>query len=540
MFASLDRERDSDVTPCAEGKRGTLPQLVLRVVHGLLIAALAVFCVLHLDCWIVSYIEWPWSPDHDVFATLARSWDAGVLPYRDLYANNPPPTIYLYWVLGKVFGWGKTVPFLAFDASLVVVLAVVAVIWSERLFASALYGLVGYALFLRQYLPLDYATIGERDWHASLLAVVAIMLLQAFPGRRGRITSAAALALAAATRPQAALFLPAVSLAIAMNPHRIEPPETAKKWSAIARNELEYALAFACIFILMFAPLVFAGVFGDFVRCFRRAAYGGIRAPLTLAIFWDRVSLLLSQAQVSAPLTAILILACCAPPRERRLAWVWLAATVAVVVYKPISPRQHDYLDIPRFLFLSVDLSAIAGIVIRLPSVSPWLRLGVAAAIVGLSSQGAHSTHELPWTYATWAQVRRGEAPVIYPDGYVGAYSRYEYDEVLRYIKTKVSPDVLIANALAYPLAITGPTARLSAFPAESLAWLRGVRPDDEEEFVKKLEETPHSVVVWCPTEFDGELAEFKRIKETIHRLYEQEEQFSSIEIWRRKELSQK
>ncbi len=127
---------------------------------------------------------------------------------------------------------------------------------------------------------------------------------------------------------------------------------------------------------------------------------------------------------------------------------------------------------------------------------------------------------------------------MIYPSGYVGPYSQREYEEVLHYIKTRLRPGLLVANALAYPLAITGPTGRLSAFPAESLAWLRYVRPDDEEAFVEKLERSPNSIVVWCPSEFkDSNLSDFARLKETIDRLYEPETTFRGIEIWRRKGL---
>ena len=103
-----------------------------RILEGLLAALLAAFCVLHLACWCVSYVQWPWAPDHDVFATLALSWDSGVLPYRDMYSNNLPSTIYLYWVLGKAFGWGRTSPFFAFDASLLASLGLMMSVWSKR------------------------------------------------------------------------------------------------------------------------------------------------------------------------------------------------------------------------------------------------------------------------------------------------------------------------------------------------------------------------------------------------------------------------
>jgi hypothetical protein len=500
-----------------------------HVGYVLLVVVLSGFCLIHVTCWLASYLDWPWSPDHDVFATLARSWDAGVLPYRDMLANNPPTTIYLYWVLGKTFGWGRTVPFFAFDGMLIASLAIVMLLWSERVFSAILPGLVGYFLFLRFYLPLDYTMIGERDWHASLLAAFAIMVIQGWPGRRARMASALAMALAVATRPQAALFLPAVGFAIAVPPRGI-----ATSRRIIARNECEFAITFAGLVVLMFVPLLLAGILGDFLQSLRRAAYGGLHDPLTAAILWERVSGLLAQTRVSIPIAMTAILSCCARPRDRRIACVWLAATMASLFYKPISPRQHNYLDIPGFLFSSTGTAAVVGLVLRGRWISPWWRLGAVLLLAALPGQYARSSRELPWSYATWEQLRGGEAPILYQTGYFAPYTQYEYGELIGYVK-KLAPDTLVANALAYPLAITGPTGRLSAFPAESLAWVRWVRPEDEEAFLRKLEQTTNSVVVLCPGEFDGELADLARLKEAIQRLYEPEKRFFGIEVWRRR-----
>ena len=53
-----------------------------------------------LILWLPEYLSWPWWTDHDVFATMARGWDAGLLPYRDLKGTNFPGTMYLFWLLG--------------------------------------------------------------------------------------------------------------------------------------------------------------------------------------------------------------------------------------------------------------------------------------------------------------------------------------------------------------------------------------------------------------------------------------------------------
>ena len=89
---------------------------------GPLTVLLAGVCLYELALWLPSYLTWPFWADHDVFATLAYNWECGVLPYRDLPGTNFPGTIYLFWALGKVFGWGKTLPLFALDAGLLLAL----------------------------------------------------------------------------------------------------------------------------------------------------------------------------------------------------------------------------------------------------------------------------------------------------------------------------------------------------------------------------------------------------------------------------------
>src|SRR5829696_4087713 len=107
-------------------------RLAAWALRGPLTAALCGLCAFQLSTWIPHYLTWPFWADHDVFATIAQGWDDGRLPYRDLYCNNFPGTVYLFWALGKAFGWGRTLPFYAVDAALVVALGALLIGWSRR------------------------------------------------------------------------------------------------------------------------------------------------------------------------------------------------------------------------------------------------------------------------------------------------------------------------------------------------------------------------------------------------------------------------
>ncbi len=144
-----------------------------------LVIALGGECLWLLAAWVPHYLTWPFSRDEDTFAVLAMSWDHGILPYRDIRAYNFPGETYLFWVLGKVFGWGRTVPFYAVDAGCVVLLGGVLVVWSRKRLGGILPGLIGYLAFLSFYLNQLFEITGERDWHTAFLVTVGIMILQA-------------------------------------------------------------------------------------------------------------------------------------------------------------------------------------------------------------------------------------------------------------------------------------------------------------------------------------------------------------------------
>src|SRR5436305_10828258 len=81
-------------------------------------AILVMICGVQLATWLPHYLTWPYWADHDTFAAVARAWDQGLLPYRDTRLNNFPGSVYLFYLLGKAFGWGRPIPFYGFAAGL--------------------------------------------------------------------------------------------------------------------------------------------------------------------------------------------------------------------------------------------------------------------------------------------------------------------------------------------------------------------------------------------------------------------------------------
>ena len=82
------------------------------MLRGPLAVVVVGLCAFQLATWIPHFLTWPFFVDHDVFSTLAFGWDSGLHPYRDLRGDNFPGTIYQFWAVGKLFGWGRTAPVL--------------------------------------------------------------------------------------------------------------------------------------------------------------------------------------------------------------------------------------------------------------------------------------------------------------------------------------------------------------------------------------------------------------------------------------------
>src|SRR5262245_11397175 len=74
-----------------------LDELGTLALGGWLAVGIGAGCAGLLAGWLPHYLTWPWGRDADTFATLAQSWDAGIIPYRDIRAYNFPGTIYLFW-----------------------------------------------------------------------------------------------------------------------------------------------------------------------------------------------------------------------------------------------------------------------------------------------------------------------------------------------------------------------------------------------------------------------------------------------------------
>ena len=514
--------------------------------RGLMIA-LGVACVWLLAAWVPHYLTWPLSRDEDTFAVLAMSWDHGILPYRDIRAYNFPGETYLFWMLGKVFGWGRIVPFYAVDAGCVVVLGGVLVGWSRKTLGGILPGLVGYLAFLSFYLNQLFEITGERDWHTAFLMTVGIMILQAVPGpvRWPRYLSALTTAMALSIRPHAVLFLPAMLAALV---EREDSPEM--RWPARIRNALTWSLWLALFSAMAFAPLFLAGIADDFVRGLRVASYGG---PYNKATRVDALREFIDQfryVRLDVPLVVTFLLAASPKHRLSRMSRTWCLAWMGALVYRSIHPVLHLYLIHPVLLVASITWAFPVYCLLSTRRLAqPVLVLAMLMLTYEILPAYPYMC-SLSDSFYALRFFALGKAPPRSPLGSMKPFPRSalkstipgpwdHYCALLDYIRRTTSPRTMVANVLnQYPYStVNGPTGRLSPFLAESgVCWMAWVKIDVDPEFADALEHAEDSVAVWFPHETSGEPnMQFEKVHAVIRKYYEPAARFGKIEVWTRK-----
>ncbi|MFN7923683.1 MAG: hypothetical protein U0Q16_26510 [Bryobacteraceae bacterium] len=470
--------------------------------------ALALLIGLQLLFWIPAYLQWPLFADHDVFFTTAQAWSEGMLPYREMRMNNFPGALYLAWGIGKAGGWGNPPFARAAEAALVLAYGAMVVAWSRRRLGALWPGLYGVLTLLGFYLFLDYKLTGQRDTFAPMLALTSLMLLDGWRQRWALVASGVAMSAALCFRPHCIVFLPGVAALLLW------------KGEGRVRALALWSCACAAATAAWLYPLWQAGVLGDFVRSVRSVAYGGEYSARsgesTLAHALD-------------PLKSVRVLVClagfAAALRDRSW-WPWAVVLGGAMAYIPISPALKPYLTQP--VGIVAALLAVPGAW----ALSRWRRIGpaVAALLLVIAMRG----------WPTFARpARRDGVPTGYVSNVGGlssvvvqdGYRWQDLSDTLAYIRVDQPANRRIANLLSGAPAICASTGRLSAFPFESVAWVKVVRPSDTGLVRETLEKRGDWLVVLSSREH--ELRWMRDSDEALRRNYRPEARFGEIEVWK-------
>ena len=508
-------------------------------------AVAAVACLVLIAAWLPLYLTWPINRDDDAFATLAMGWDLGVRPYRDARAYNFPGHTYLFWVLGRLFGWERiTVPYLAIDAAGTVALVMGLACWGRRRLGGALPGLVAALAVLRLSCNHMYGQAAQRDGHVGLLVALGLILIQTRPGRATRLGSAGLAAIALAIRPQVILFLPAVLAAI-------DAESLSEGQSGRVRivRVGAWVGAFALGAALAFAPIWANGLAGDFLRSIRLAAPGGPYSKATPAMAWKTLVGEIGDPRIALPLGLTLLISVVGPADLRRTARPWVVAGLGALAYAPISPVAHAYLMQPLNLISSVAIAFLAACVVAARSIPNRVRLvtlvllayeAIGGSVPEFCSVEAGSAAAVDLLLGrTSAMPPEGLRQDFYVDGPGVSESWRDHAALIAYLRERTGPTTPVANLLnRFPYEpINAASGRPSPLRSESgVCWLMWVAVDLDSEFADAVDgPEADTVVVWEPDQSRRDLRiNIPRTCEAVRRLYRPEAKFGRIEVWRR------
>jgi hypothetical protein len=227
----------------------------------------------------------------------------------------------------------------------------------------------------------------------------------------------------------------------------------------------------------------------------------------------------------------------------QRLARPWLLASACVLLYAPLGPIPHAYLAHPLMLVWAINVAVLVHVVLGARGLAPSMQLLVLGLVLALAISLHPRFCNPRASSAAIAVLASGEEPEEPPTGYTtnpdvpaaAAYPWRDYIHLLEYLRRTTTPQTRVANALKLVPAITGPTARLPAFPAESIAWLTVVRKEDEDRFVAALQSSPNSIVIWAPSEnSNARMAALPKLSEAIEKLYVFERNFGVMQVRKR------
>src|SRR5205807_2149992 len=88
------------------------------------------------------------------------------------------------------------------------------------------------------------------------------------------------------------------------------------------------------------------------------------------------------------------------------------------VLYKPISPVPHGYLDQPLMLVWSINVAMLAHLALTCRAASPSLRWTILLLILGLEATGRPRFCNVERSLLAPGLLSRGEAPAKPPLGY--------------------------------------------------------------------------------------------------------------------------
>jgi hypothetical protein len=479
---------------------------------------------------------------------MARGWMLGDLPYRDVPAFNFPGQILAFLAIGICFGWERTRLFYVFDAALFLMFIGLLMLACRRRCGQILPGLVVAVAFSWYYLGLGYPLAAQRDWQGPALAVIGLLTLILWPGRmRSAILSGILLAFACAIRPQSLLFAPAVAVAaLGRAPGHGPGPgalASARTGLVLGATALLSALALAL-------PFLIQGLTADFLRGISANTLGGYHNTRSLSTIGRILQSELRQPRYSLLLLGLLVVVVSARPGNRLASLAILLAFLGGLLYRPVSPFPHAYLEHALHVVAALGLAGLLSAMFASTHWPALARYAAIALVLFVSLPSWPESVDLVASVRALPSLVAGTLPEEPPPGVRGllpmerelrTFNWPDYRATVEHIRVTTGSTTKVAVLIRthpYPT-FTGIAGRAPVFRAESgILWLVWGQGRTESDFIEDLHGATDSVVVRSPGERTNETRlKLTELEAEVDLLYEREARFGVFEVLRRKSL---
>jgi hypothetical protein len=353
------------------------------VTPAFLLGLLAASAVAALALWWPSFTDVVLDRDEGVYATVAREWAAGRLPYRDVFDHKPPAIYLIYRSVFALFGASMAPVRVAFALMTALTGLAAALVLRAARPESSRAALAAVA-FSVVYLQASAATWGgTANTEVPMMLCVAAAALAALRSRASRhpgwlaalgLASAAALLVKPVCMPEVALFL-----AIAVCGGRRLPPDR----RALAAGLASYVAAAA---VPMLLAVTYFAVRGGLPAALEavvayNVAYAGA-PPVPASV---RVPYLAGEvARGFAPFLAGGAALAAAAMRGCRGTVAWLAALWSLASAAGVLAAGRPYLHYLQQLTVPLALAGAAGLASLRETLAAGARrrLSVAAGVL--------------------------------------------------------------------------------------------------------------------------------------------------------------
>lgn len=504
---------------------------------------LCIIMALWFLLWAPHYLYWPWWMDLEHFSVSAHAWDQGIKPYRDLIDFNFPGSIYIMWMIGKLFGWDHPMAANFLDIMVCVVLSCLTIRWSKRVFDSSTAGLIGCFLMARYYMSLDASRVMQRDWYVIALGIGMLMVTQITTLRYKYLFTGFTLAVAFVIRPYAILLLPPLIVSILL-----------ENWGQRLKIEIalkQVVLSGLVSSMVLWSPLVFHGIADDFFQeIFRELMYGNYDPEGREAFHWTVYHQIASKVIFGAFCIVVPLLYLLRKDRcKLHLVLPWVVMFVSMVLYKPMCPVMHAYTEIPLEMVAGLMLGIFWGVFENYQGVSSCFKVCLIASWTWFYLPGIPEMLSVSSSREALVSMLSDTALEKSPPGWAvhlkdrnnipRSYFWQDYQAALKFIREESSSEVRVVNFIRkqpFPT-FNGPTGRLTLWPCgEGIQWLRWVHPELELEFANSLKSQVPAIVIWNDREEMSQVTiKYPLIDHLIRSEYEPVARFGQIDIWKRR-----